>query len=371
MRELGRISLRIKEIIFRIIPVWHIYKLCYLRDYLNGWKARSERYRLLDGKKHVFMIGIPNYGNLGDQAISIAQAIFLKENFPDEAYQLIPCYLTEFVKRWRWMKKCIGKDDIVFFQGGGNIGDEYARAEFVRQICIHEFKNNKIILFPQTCFFNENRRGEIILHNSQKIYARHRNLIICARERVSYEMLNRFFPSNTILLVPDIVLRYPAAHIRQQGTSGKVLFCIRNDVEREITDIELKRMEQYCKKSGFTVEWTDTVIPGNAYYDLKEAKDMVDRKIAELSSAEIVVTDRLHGMVLTVLGSTNCIVLGNYNHKVKGVYEWIRGLAGIRYLDNPDDFGRLFDSLLGVSYVYDRRSLEPYFECLKEAGRVG
>ena len=366
---MGRIGSGIKEIIFRIIPVWHIYKICYLRDYLNGLKDSSEKYRLLDGKKRVFMIGIPNYGNLGAQAISIAQEVFLKEHFPDETYQLIPCYLAEFMKRWRWIKKYIGVDDMIFFQGGGNIGDEYGRAEFVRQICIHEFKNNKIVIFPQTCFFNESRRGKIILHNSQKVYSKHRDLVICARERVSYEMLNRFFPMNTILLVPDIVLRYPAAHIRVRNTSGKVLFCIRNDVERRITDIEWKRMEQHCKKSGFTVEWTDTVIPGNAYYDLNEAKDMVDRKIAELSSAEIVVTDRLHGMVLAALGSTNCIVIGNYNHKVKGVYEWIRGYAGIRYLDNPDDFGRLFDSLSGVSYVYDAGSLEPYFECLKKAGR--
>jgi len=43
----------------------------------------------------------------------------------------------------------------------------------------------------------------------------------------------------------------------------------------------------------------------------------------DFSSSKLVVTDRLHGMVFAALAGTPCVVMGNCNYKVKGIYNWI------------------------------------------------
>lgn len=59
-----------------------------------------------------------------------------------------------------------------------------------------------------------------------------------------------------------------------------------------------------------------------------------EKKLDDLKSAELVVTDRLHGMIFAAITSTPCIVLPNYNHKIKYQYEWIKHLNYIVFLDD-------------------------------------
>ena len=50
-------------------------------------------------------------------------------------------------------------------------------------------------------------------------------------------------------------------------------------------------------------------------------KSVIVNKLKEFAGAQLVITDRLHGMVFCYLTNTPCIVFSNYNHKVLGTYE--------------------------------------------------
>ena len=50
------------------------------------------------------------------------------------------------------------------------------------------------------------------------------------------------------------------------------------------------------------------------------------------------VTDRLHGMIFAALTKTPCIVVPNSNYKIKGIYEWLKGLNYISFLEDMDCF---------------------------------
>ena len=43
--------------------------------------------------------------------------------------------------------------------------------------------------------------------------------------------------------------------------------------------------------------------------------------LKKFAKAKIVVTDRLHGMIFTIITNTPCIAINNLSGKVKGVYD--------------------------------------------------
>ncbi len=355
---------KIKFFAFKYLSIIFLYKIVYFKKYFFDRK----KINLDDEKKNMrkyFIIGIPNYGNLGDQAISISQYEYIK-NISDDDSLVYNIYLSEFVNYWYFLKNNISENDVIVFQGGGNIGDEYLHAEFVRQICIKEFIDNKIVIFPQTCFFSDTPKGNLILSKSKKIYASHKNLVLVSRERKSYDSMRQFFPKNRHLLTPDIVLLYPCNTESVDKLKNKIIFCIRNDQEKNVSDKEMKRLMEIVKSKGYKIEITDTCIDGDNFYNLEKSKKLVDDKISELSEAQLVVTDRLHGMVLTALSSTNCIALGNYNHKVEGVYQWLDHYSGIQYINETTNFERIFEQCVNSEYKYNRETYLTDFENLRE-----
>ncbi len=56
------------------------------------------------------------------------------------------------------------------------------------------------------------------------------------------------------------------------------------------------------------------------------------KKWNEFSSVQLVVTDRLHGMVFSAITGTPCIALDNISHKVYGAYQWLSYLPYLRFL---------------------------------------
>lgn len=69
----------------------------------------------------------------------------------------------------------------------------------------------------------------------------------------------------------------------------------------------------------------------------------------EFASAKLVITDRLHGMIFAALTQTPCIVLGNYNHKVKGTYEWLQELPYICFADTVQQAAEIVPKMLEIT----------------------
>ena len=104
--------------------------------------------------------------------------------------------------------------------------------ENIRRDAIERFPNNKIILFPQTIYFTKDDKGNKELELSKKIYNNHKNLILVAREKVSYELMRKDFNKCKIIITPDIVL-YLNECANRINRSG-ALFCLRSDLESKI-----------------------------------------------------------------------------------------------------------------------------------------
>ncbi|MGI5880040.1 MAG: polysaccharide pyruvyl transferase family protein [Syntrophomonadaceae bacterium] len=212
------------------------------------------------------------------------------------------------------------------------LGDQYLTEERARRYIIKQFPRNNIVSFPQTIYFSPTDYGRRELSKSRKVYGKNKNLTLIARERVSYKIMQKEFPTTNVLLTPDIVfyLNQVKADRKRQG----ILCCLRSDLEGVINWEQKLALLTSLKRLYPDLTATDTVLGREIDSDNRE-KDL--HKIWDaFREAKVVVTDRLHGMIFAAITATPCLVLSNYNHKVQSSFRWLQGLDYIRFVNEYD-----------------------------------
>ncbi|MBR2744800.1 MAG: polysaccharide pyruvyl transferase family protein [Clostridia bacterium] len=293
-------------------------------------------------RKIVFM-GMPHHGNIGDQAIALAEEELIKKYFPD--FETIEFPEKTLLQSVLEKKDIINDDDILLMHGGGNIGDTYDVPEKGRRAIIEMFPNNKIIVFPQTSHFDSIDE----LNESKRIYNGHKDLTIMAREEKSYEFMKNNFDKCKVYLTPDIVMTM-REHFDYERNN--VLLMFRSDKEKTLSSNAQERIINIVNnmygnyiKSDMHLGEDVTNIDG----DLREKT--VREKFKQLNTCKLVITDRLHGMIFSAVTETPCVVFGSYTHKIKESYKWLKNLG---YIDFCDDVNMLEEKILKVSACKDR-----------------
>ncbi len=311
------------------------------------------------------LMNLPKYDNLGDQAIALSEIrLFKKYHIPvikiEELYvQLFPDLLNH-----------IGKNKTIIISGGGFIGNLWPENEtkYVSGI-IERFKENRILIFPQSVTFDINSHsGKKYFDFLSAIYQSHNNLELLVRERKSFDFVRQYMPQIKVCLVPDVVLLLETdlSEVREK----KILFCMRNDHERRVNDMESVQAGLRGKYPDFVITEADNLL-GNTILPFFRKKE-VFKQLRQFSSARLVVTDRLHGMIFAAVTNTPCIAFDNANGKVSGVYEWIKNNEFISLCRTADDVRAAIDSMdLTAEYHLDRaeilESSKPLFDAIKES----
>ena len=312
----------------KYIPLQIKQKLVY---YISNDKKYSKQYNKED--KKIIIALAANYGNLGDLAITYAQHEFLKNNFKD--YKVIEVPIDETYSSMKDLKRIINKEDIITIIGGGNFGNIYDDIERERQFFIKQFPNNKIICFPQTIDFTNDKNGKKALKKARKIYNNHKDLTLFAREKKSFKIMKENF-NNKVYLVPDIVLSLN----KQQPIENRenITICFRNDKENKISNDEkaelINKLNEICKEKAII---TDTHI-GGVKINEENRIDTLEKIWTTFRKSKIVITDRLHGMIFCAITGTPCIALPNSNGKIEETYEnWLKDIPYIRFIKNVTD----------------------------------
>lgn len=277
-----------------------------------------------DGNIRCFYMDAASYNNLGDQAIALSMELFLKDVFGDNNVYVIN--ETEIISYLDSLKKQIKSTDVIALSGGGNMGDLYPRYEAIRRLIIKNFPDNKIVIFPQTIDYTEDLYGKRELEKSKSIYSRHKNLWVCAREEKSYQRMRELYKN--VLLIPDIVF-YLKDKIRIENIIEKnqsVGVCLRDDKESALTIEEKTRIYELANLHGQSVKLTTMADSILRCLNGKERMAEIKKKIVEFSFCETTVTDRLHGMIFSLIAGVPCVAIDNTNHKVSGVYKTVNNI---------------------------------------------
>lgn len=311
-------------------------------------------------KPKIFLLGVPHHNNLGDNAIAYAEEKFIKDNFRN--LELIEFPQENLENIIDDLKNQITDKDIIFMHGGGNMGCEYKITEVQRRKVVLTFPNNKIIFFPQTIFFKDTPYEQNEFEESIRIYSTHKDLTIIGREEKSFEIMKNNFKKNRVILTPDIVtyLNESEPKCNRKGT----LMIMRNDRERKIDDIQMNIIKNILIKYKYSITIDDSVRGDKIMIDSQREQRL--NEIWDIyRKSEIVITDRLHGMIFAAITETPCIAMNNYNHKVSEFSKWFKNLNYIKFIDDINNFEKVLNQLRNEK-VFDKYSNSFAIDCFKQ-----
>lgn len=285
------------------------------------------------------LLDVPYYTNIGDTLIWEGTRQFLK-TLPYK------CLYTASVETYKY--RPLPKDTVILLQGGGNFGDLWRRHQEFRQNVIKAYPNNRIIILPQTVFYNE----DSVFAEEAKILNSHKDLYICARDTKSFDYLKKALTCN-LHLVPDMAffISQKTLDRYKQKETYKALFLKRNDQELCEYDFAsyIKETSEFLhvgdwptmEKAFKTIIYLDKLvlhrkrlrrIP-DIYADRIFRPFQVKKGIEFVSQYRKVYTTRLHVAILSVLLEKDIIFFDNSYGKNCSFYEtWLEGVENLKFV---------------------------------------
>ncbi len=291
------------------------------------------------GRK-IFLMNTHSYTNGGDYFITIAEKKYLSDYFSAYERVLIPSMVcSDSVID---LKTYITDDDLILISGGGYLGNLWMEngEDNVRNI-IKVFPNNRIIIFPQSMYFSGDINGQNEKEITAEIFNEHNNLTICLREQNSFDVAKQILKPETIMLIPDITFLYD--RVVDSHRKGFAL-CFRDDKE---SCLSKSIRDELIKKLSTEKETIDNIcMEINETLNEDEAEREVEKKIIQISEYKIVITDRLHCMMMCLATKTPCIVFDNLSCKISGTYEFINQISYIKMASQIENIESLINELL-------------------------
>ena len=309
---------------------------------------------LLSGVSSIALLDFPAHGNVGDSAIWLgAHAALRALGAPSPAYT---CDAETYDRAALWRR--IGAGTILF-TGGGSFGDLWERHLLFREQVVADFPRNRIIQLPESVHFERTDT----LARSRAVFNAHRNVTLLVRDTGSLAFVRREFRSPT-QLVPDMAFALGALR-RLIAPTRDILWLKRKDKEDLWPDAasHLRGNECAADGRGDVIDWLDEAkTPFIAWTDRLRwesarrprlrwlgwpalamtqpllARARMARGVALLSSARVVITDRLHGHIMALLlGIPHVVLDNNYGKVHRFVAEWTAGSPLVRLATSPDE----------------------------------
>ncbi|CAN5460706.1 polysaccharide pyruvyl transferase family protein [soil metagenome] len=324
------------------------------------------------------LLDYPEHQNIGDHLLWIASILYLEKTRSVQIGYVSSLHNFSSAR----LKKEIDRGQIVF-AGGGSFGDLWPAHQQFREDVIASHHDNSIIILPQSIYF----QNEQNLQRAAAIFNAHPDLTMFVRDQQSYDLATKTFTSCKVFKAPDMVFALCDLELPKYATkiSQKLLYLHRNDAELNsnlnvpLADLPPTKHEnwfafeeKYSEKHKF-FQGTPSVwkIPGTArlyreYWqrrlrdpalwksrrlwkrkhamsELIGAKDtqtqnswlLVHDAICQLKRFPLVLTDRLHGHILSVvLGIPNVFLPNSYGKNERFYDEWTHAIPSCKYVDN-------------------------------------
>lgn len=324
---------------------------------IKGQLMPSPFHESLKTTPKILILGVADYENLGDHAIAYAQRKFVDKIVAGNQKRLI----VEVPSRTpiRHVIDIIAPDDVLLFTGGGNFGDLYKFAQDIFTPIIEAFPTHPKVFFPQSFTFKSDTDFSDERSVSGKLLAACNlagsTLTIVARESKSFGLFKKHFPNNNILFTPDIVLslnvrdNYYVEHASEYKRGVKLF--MRGPGEKVLDERIQEDFVTSLKMLRGYVDMDAEDYPSDVSIDGR--KLALTKLWAIIAGNEVLVTDRLHGLIFAHITGTPCLVFDNHNSKIKmTVKDWLSNTPGIVFVDprEPlvvDDLVKLVDDLSG------------------------
>jgi len=284
-------------------------------------------HRNLSDKEKIIYPTTPPAGlnNIGDHAQVVGIKKWFKKHF--EQCPVVEVDKNESTQYISKLKKLTTQDDLIILHSGGNLNHRSKLSEGARRTIIKEFPDNQIIQLPQTIYFGDSEYAQEQLQISRDIYNSHNSLIITARDPVSLELANEYFDVPT-LMAPDFALLIDAEdYIELSSNRSGCLLCLRQDEESDLTKEQQSTIESQMLDLGYETSWFDTTLDERIPKSKREY--YLKSTLQKFANNEVIITDRFHGMIFSVITQTPCVAIDTVDHKISSSSHWFDDLEHI------------------------------------------
>ncbi len=293
---------------------------------------------LWNKQKTIYLFGCPIHSNLGDQAQTYCIEKWFENNYHD--YRVIEfnwTVSTQFVLNL--LKRTIKNEDLIFGHSGYFFFEPHRELPIFRKIA-ELFPYQKIVILPQTINLTDPK----VLTETSIALNSHPNLTLLCRDEISYAKAEMQFASCRLLLYPDVVTSL-IGKLKFSNSRDGILFCLRNDIEAHYKKIEINKLIKRFDSFENT-EITDTTV-NLSFWQIRKNREAVFKKtFNDFSKFKLVITDRYHGTIFSLIANTPVIVLSSADHKLSSGVKWF-----------PESFGR---------YVNYAKDLDEAYQIAKE-----
>jgi exopolysaccharide biosynthesis predicted pyruvyltransferase EpsI len=284
--------------------------------------------------EHLALVDFPDHPNVGDSAIWLGEIAYL-----DRERRTRPRFSDSVYNHSKERLKNSKTDGPILIHGGGNFGTIWPRHHQLRLSVLDEFRGRPVIQMPQSIHFADDAAAD----ETARAIERHGAFTLLVRDHKSLAFARRRFQCD-VQLCPDMAF-YIGAVERQRATLD-FLCLIR-------TDPESAGALQWPADSGSlqAVDWLDesrlqhrlhrlVAHVGHCFNQENDrhvavfnaaAVDRFRRGVTLLSKGRVVITDRLHAHIMSLLLDIPHVVLDNSYGKLSSFMEaWTGRYAKVR-----------------------------------------
>jgi exopolysaccharide biosynthesis predicted pyruvyltransferase EpsI len=304
---------------------------------------------LMDGAP-IALVDYPDHANVGDSAIWLGETAFFR------ARGLQPVYASATGSHSHDALAAALPEGTIFLHGGGNFGTLWPSHQNFRLDLLARFPGRSIVQLPQSIFFADQQAADACA----RAIERHGRFTLFVRDRPSLEFARRHFPCET-LLAPDMA--FAVGPLARRSPSIDVLHLLRTDLEKVEradgrTDSQVEAVVDWLDDDAGAMRMTafgsllltladPPEIARVRTYE-RRARARLRRGIAMLCRGRVVVTDRLHGHIMSTLLGIPHVVLDNSYRKIGNFVDaWTGGLATLRLATDADEARDQASALLG------------------------
>ena len=293
---------------------------------------------ILDGAARCALVGYPNHNNSGDNAIWLGELELLASLGVDVAYQ---CDDVSYNDR---DLADVLPDGPILLHGGGNYGDLWPEQQALRERVMRDFPARHVVQLPQTVNFVDPRTADA---HRQFLQGRDRApSMLCrdgvsalfARERLGIDAVlcpdSAFFLNLAVTEHPavDVVVNSRLDHesvgegpLTFPGFSVEHSDWLLSPGARSVRRALTVRSRTTARSLAARTTRTGLVWRGVRRIPMFGSRRLAERRVAHacrlLSRGRVVVTDRLHGHILSILLGIPHIIRDTQHHKVANFHE--------------------------------------------------
>lgn len=312
------------------------------------------------------LLEFPSYANVGDSAIWAGEIAFLVDHIGR-----LPALTADIYDYSRERIAAIRDLHGILISGGGNLSDLWPAAVDSKIRVLEDFPETPILQLPQTLYFQNSARFD----DYRRAVARHRKFTLLVRDRAGFDLANAALDCE-VRLCPDMALWLNLR--RPQPPRHKVICLLRDDIEAH----EHRYRVHAAKHADIPVfDWLDELdeLPIQVERKLTDILSRYPRKLAAcrglltrarnnvawtrvrrgcalLSLGKVVVTDRLHGHILSLLMGIPHVVLDNSYGKVRAFHQsWTQGCPNVRFATSFDQALDEAHKLTAIGHFADKK----------------